>query len=139
MKTFKLLALDISNALGEASSPETGFSIESLSADDLLGADANVATEETAGQAASQVQQALNSVATTIEGINAFSDQLDFAAAFVETAIANQDASRATLSDADLAGDPTQLSRETIFEALEITIESQTNRLPPSLVQIIVE
>lgn len=130
-------ALSISAALGEtANENDPSLSIESLTKNNLLG-DINIRSVEGAQQALSNIQQAQNNVGKTLASIGAFSEQLDYASAYVETAIANQEAARATLSDADFAEAATLLSQSTLQQNLEIAVRAQSNRLPPSLVELV--
>lgn len=130
--------LDIGAALGEnPSSDDALLAVESLRSADLLGEGVNISTQENADQALTVIQQALNSVGTTRASIGNFAEQVDYASAYVETAIANQDAARATLSDEDFTSAATILSRVDAKDNAESLVRAQSTRLPPSLVELV--
>lgn len=129
-------AISLSSAIGD-DSESTTLSIDSLDTLTLFGSSLNVLSQDNAEQAILAVQQALNNVGTTQASIGAFAEQLDFASAFIETAIANQDAARSTLSDADFATAATALSQASLQQQAAIATTAQAKRLPPSMLELI--
>ena len=97
----------------------------------------SLATQDDAQATLSSIQQAQNSVGTTRASIGAFSEQVDYASAFLETAIANQDAARSTLSDADFADAATELSSANLQRDAQIAVDAQVKRLAPSMLALL--
>lgn len=129
-------AISLSSVLGDESESAT-LSIESLSAENLFGSTLSVDTQDGAEQALLAIQQAFNNVGTTQASIGAFAEQLEFTSAYIETAIANQEAARSVLSDADFGEAATALSLASLQQQASIAAAAQAKRLPPSMLELI--
>ncbi|NBO19754.1 MAG: hypothetical protein EBV03_11150 [Proteobacteria bacterium] len=129
-------ALSLGGLLGSDDGLDTALSIGNLSADSLLGS-INVLTPEAAGQATTAISQALNQITATRTNIGAFSQAVNFAAANVESAIFNQEAAQAVLSDTDIAAESTESSLAQVQRNAAIALAAQGNRLSPQLLQLV--
>ena len=135
-------AITLNSALGEPESENAGeddgssLDVESLSTANRLGA-ISLATQEDAQAAITAIQQAQNSVGTTRASVGAFSQQVDFASAFLETAIANQSAAASTLADADFAAAATELSQALTAQEAETLVNAQVRHLAPAMIRLI--
>lgn len=116
----------------------SSLSVDNLSSGSLLGSDSlNILSADSAGQAITAIQDALNQVTGARAGIGAFQQATDFAAANVDSAIVNQEAAHSTLSDTDLAQASTESSQAEIQKNASIALAAQGNRLTPALLQLI--
>lgn len=129
-------AISLSSVLGD-DSETTNLSIEALDAESLFGGSIDVRSQEGAEQAILAIQQAFNNVGTIQASVGAFAEQLEFASAYIETAIANQEAARSSLSDADFAEAATLLSQASLQQQAAIATAAQAKRLPPSMLELV--
>ncbi|MBY0408479.1 MAG: hypothetical protein K2Q01_12375 [Rickettsiales bacterium] len=131
-------ALSLDSLLGSTESGLGNLSIGNLNSQTLLGgAGANVLSADSAGQALSAIAGALNQVTATRTGIGAFQQSVNFAAANVDSAIFNQEAAQAVLSDTDLATESTVSSLAEVQRNAAIALAAQGNRLAPQLLQLV--
>lgn len=114
----------------------TALSIGDLSGDNLLG-DIDVLSADAAGQAVTAIASALNQVTATRTSIGAFQQAVNFASANVESAIFNQEAAQATLTETDIAAASTESSLAEVQRNASIALAAQGNRLAPTLLQLI--
>lgn len=129
-------ALSLDSLLNSESDLGTSLNIASLNSNSLLG-DINVLSAEGAGQAITAIAEALNQVTSTRTSIGAFQQAVNFAAANIESAIANQEAAQATLSDADIAAESTNSAQAEVQRNASIALAAQGNRLSPQLLQLV--
>jgi flagellin len=132
-------AVTLGSLLG---SPEdslgSSLSVDNLSSSSLLGSSSlNILSADSAGQALTSIQSALNQITSTRANIGAFQQAADFAAANVESAIVNQEAAQSTLSDTDFAEASTESSLAEVQRNASIALAAQGNRLTPALLQLI--
>lgn len=114
------------------------LSIGSLKSDALFkGQEPNISTPATAKAAEDLIKQAQTYANQQIENIRALERGLDFAAATLETAIQNNEASRSSTSDADFI---TQLLNGNSTPVDDIgTLLAQTRRMPDNLLGLLNE
>lgn len=102
------------------------------------GVNLSIATPEAAKATREIIRQAQAYIGKQIATIRSLQTGLDFTAATLESAIQNQDAARSTLDDADfttqLLGGTSPLAGNNIG-----SLFAQTNRLPPSMLQLLTE
>lgn len=131
-------SLSLSSLLGSSDTTLGGsLSVDSLSSSSLLGSSINILSADSAGQAVSSLSTALNQVTSTRTSIGAFQSAIGFAAANVDTAIANQEAAQAQLSDADIGIESTNNSLAEVQRNASIALAAQGNRLAPQLLQLV--
>ncbi len=132
-------ALSITQLLG---APELGdddaLAIDSLTTEALFdGQSLNIQSQESASQAASVISAALDRATGTRAALGAFERSLNFAAANIDSAIANQEAARSVLQDTDFGEASTELSVANIQRNASIAIQAQGNNLAPNLLRLI--
>lgn len=104
-------------------------------------ANLSITTLSDATQTRSIIANAQSTVSAALENIREFQATLDTAGATIDAALFNQDAARSTLSDDDYNS---QSASNTLNPQQSIEVNSlvsqqvQTNRLPPSLLQLLV-
>ena len=123
--------------LGQSEGDDITLSLESLDTETLLGGAFDFTSQQSAVQALAVLQQAANTVATEAVSVGVFSSQIEFASATIESAIANQEALRSTLSGADFAQSSSDLTEIIIQNESGIAIKAQVVRLAPSMVKLI--
>lgn len=128
-------------SLGSILSAETTdsavLSIADLSSESLFGGILDLSTAQGADSALSALSGALDKLTAANAGVGSFLQSADYAAANIETAIANQDAARSTLQDTDFAEAATQQSQASLQQNAAIAIAAQGNRLTPAILQLI--
>jgi flagellin len=131
-------ALTLDSVLASKGAGDVKLSVADLSTDNIFSdGTPNVLTAENASQALVAINEALNQVGSARVGVAAFQQTLDFAAANVETAAANQDAARATLTDTDIAAASTEKSEDDVKRNAAIALQAQGNKLSPALLKLI--
>jgi len=114
------------------------LSIGSLTSNGLFGGKSlNILSADNAGQALSAINNAINEVTGARASIGAFQQTLNFAGANVDSAIINQEAAHATLSETDLGIASTNLSAANLQQNAAIALAAQGNKLSPTLLQLI--
>jgi flagellin len=114
--------------------------IGGLSDADLFGGeDVNILSAENADTALQSIQAAQNTVTAQRAEIGSFQQGLDFASATLETAIQNQEAARAELSDADIAEISTESAQAKVQRQASISLLAQTNRLSSNVLSLLNE
>lgn len=112
--------------------------IKSLVSDNLFGGQAlDIATASSANNAVAVLAEALSKVSATRADVGGFLQSTDYAAATLDTIIANQEAARSTLQDADFAQASTEKSQNYLQNNITVSIAAQGNRLSPALLQLI--
>lgn len=133
-------ALSLDNLLSTDNSGNGGdsLSISSLSTGSLFsGQNLSLLSSDNAAQALAVLGNALNQVTNTRSNIGAFQQAADFAAANVDSALANQQAAQSAISDTDIAGASTNASLANIQQNAAIAVAAQANRLNPALLQLV--
>lgn len=142
----KLLNGDLSGensiSLDSILSSESGDSgklfIENLSAENLFsGKKPNLLSAENSNDAFTTVGDAINKITGIRANVGSFLQSLDYAAANVDSAIANQEAARSILQDTDFAEASTDRSQATLQQNAAIAIAAQGNRLTPALLKLV--
>lgn len=129
-------ALSLDSLLGSSDSSLSSLSLGDLSSGSLLGSP-NILSADSAGQALTSISSALSQVSSARTAIGAFQQATNYAAANVDSAIFNQEAAQAHLSDADLALESTNNSLAEIQRNASIALAAQGNRLAPQLLQLV--
>ncbi len=130
-------ALSLDSLLGSSDSTLSSLSIDSLSSSSLLGSGSNILSADSAGQALGAITGALTQVTSARTSIGAFQQATNFAAANVDSAITNQEAAQATLSETDLSTASTNNSLADVQRNASIALAAQGNRLAPQLLQLV--
>jgi flagellin len=130
-------ALSLDSVLASDTGDGNALSIADLSANGLLGGSLNLLTADSAQAAVTALGNAINTVTGVRADIGAFQSALDFSAANIDSAIANQDAARATLGETDIAEESTQLSLADLQRNASLAVTAQTNHLPATILQLI--
>jgi len=132
-------SLSLTKLLGATESIDNGaLQIQSLKTSDLFDAKKlSIASPETIAQAVSALDKALNTVSGARASIGSFQQTLNFAAANIESAAANQEAARSILQDTDFAQGSTETSLANILRNAQIAVQAQGNRLTPNLLKLV--
>lgn len=126
-------------AIGNFTGGEMNLKLQDLSEEALFGKDAalNVATGADAANALAALRAAQVSLAQSRADIGAYQYRLSFAQGAVESAIQNQDASRALLGDADIALFSGLQAQTQVGQSAATSLLAQANRLPANILQIL--
>lgn len=130
-------ALSLDSLLASEGSESGNLSIENLSSANLFGGALNISTPEAAASAFATIGDSLNKLTSVRSSIGSFLQSTDYAAANIDTAIANQEAARSTLQDTDFADAATQQSQAILQQNVALAIAAQGNRLSPALLQLV--
>jgi flagellin len=101
------------------------------------GTSPDVSTPSGAKVAEATVKAAQDYVSAQVTIVAALQDGIEMAAAAVQTAIQNHDASRSTLDDSDLLGQLLGVSKEQTDSVASLA--AQTNKLPGGILQLLAE
>jgi len=127
------------SALG-AGSQAAGLSLPDLSASALLGTNAiDLITPKNASDALETLTNAVNTVTATQNGITQVQGQVSFAAASVNTALANGVAADSTLTEADLHDGVAPDVLASLTANISATAQTQTANLSSNLLNILQE
>lgn len=130
-------ALSLNTLLSSEDNGES-LSLTDLTSGNLFGGQSLlVGTSDAAGQAFSILDEALSQVTGARADIGSFQKAVDFAAANVDSALANQQAASSHISDIDLAGASTDASMAEIQRNATIALAAQGNKLTPALLQLV--
>jgi len=94
-------------------------------------------TQEGAAAASEALKGAQGTLLSAQANIGSFSESLDYAAASLQSAIFNQDAARAEISDADFADAATQLALANVQRNIQLAVAAQSNKLPPRILDLL--
>lgn len=131
-------ALSLDALLGNPDGGSADLTISSLSSSALFDGNAiDVLSADNAGQALTAINEALNRVISTRADIGAFQQTLNFASANVDTAIINQEAAQAALSETDLAEASANAAQADVQREAAIALQAQGNRLSPALLKLV--
>lgn len=124
-----------------ASSGDASGAIGGLRRQDLFGnATLSLQTADAAQAASQAIAKAQSYVAAQRSNLANLSDGISVASATVQSALQNQDASRSNLNETDLTTALISASTPNLLATYsEQSLRAQTNRLPPSLVQLLGE
>ncbi len=115
-----------------------GLSIDDLSVENLFaGGVPDLSTQQGADSAFAAVGDALNKITSVRADVGSFLQSVDYAAANIDSAIANQEAARSTLQDTDFAEAATQQSQASLQQNVALALAAQGNRLTPALLQLV--
>lgn len=107
----------------------------------LSSANLSIATQSDAAFVRDIIENAQSTIYTALDNIKEFQATLDTAGATIDAALFNQDAARSTLSDEDYNSQSASniLNPQQSIEGNSLVSQQvQTNRLPPSLLQLLV-
>ncbi len=131
-------ALSFKNILGDDAQDAQQLSIEPVSKEALLGSrPLDVLSQANAEAALTQIEKGIDSLSSLQADIGAFQENLGFAGAVVASATFNQEAARASLSDADIAAASTANAQNLLQQNISQALVAQGNRLAPSMVELI--
>ena len=130
-------ALSLDSLLGSSDSTLSSLSISSLTSSSLLGSSINILSADSAGQALASISSALSQTTATRTNIGAFQQSVNFASANIDSAITNQEAAQANLTDSDLGIESTNNSLADVQRNASIALAAQGNRLAPQLLQLV--
>lgn len=130
--------LSLDSILSSEGNDSGNLAIDNLSSTNLFSdIELNLSTAESANNAFAIVGDALNKIISVRSDIGSFMQSSDYAAASIESAIANQEAARSTLQDTDFAEVASQQSQATLQQNAAIALAAQGNRLTPALLQLV--
>jgi flagellin len=131
--------LSLTKLLGAGESLDSAaLTVPSLTRDALLeGQSLSLLTADGAARAADLLGNAREKIAGARASIGAFAQNLNYAGASIDSAIANQEAARAILQDADFAEAANESSLATILRNASLAVQAQGNRLSPNLIKLV--
>ena len=117
---------------------DEGLEIKSLSASSLFESKSpDISTPANIDEALKSIDTAIGKVTETRVSIGTFEQTLDYAAANIDSAVANQEAARSVLSDADFLEAVTESNAATLQRNAAIALAAQGNRLSPQLLKLV--
>ncbi|MCE2927238.1 MAG: hypothetical protein LW823_06325 [Rickettsiales bacterium] len=131
--------LSLTGLLGAGETQDgEGLSIGSLTSDGLFGSESlSVLTPEAVTGTLQAIDAAIDRVNTARADVGSFQQALNFAAANIDSAVANQEAARSILQDTDFAAAATESSIANILRNAQIAVQAQGNRLQPNILKLI--
>jgi len=130
-------SISLGSILSTDTTDSAVLSIADLSSESLFGGALDLSAPAGADNALSAISGALDKLTSANADVGSFLQSADYAAANIETAIANQDAARSTLQDTDFAEAASLQSRATLQQNAAIAVAAQSNRLTPAILQLI--
>ncbi|MEZ5691822.1 MAG: flagellin [Rickettsiales bacterium] len=131
-------AISINSILSVEGEDSDRLSIKNLASDNLFGGKSlSILDAVSASYALSVLDSAINDVVGVRAEIGSFLQSIDYAAANVDSAIANQEAARSELQDADFAAASTEQSQALLQQNAAIAVAAQSNRLTPALLKLV--
>lgn len=128
------------NVSAESLGIEGGEGLPDLTTDALFGKGGlSISTSEAAGRALEKVKAAQTVTTDALANIGGIAGALELGASTIESAIQNQDASRSTLSEADLLQAATQNAQAQVENESALSLLAQTNHLPGNILQLLAE
>lgn len=126
--------------VGSESSDNFSVEVPDLSDAALFGTgNVDLLSQANAAAALNAVRGAQNIVTSARADIGAFQNALEFAQANVESAIANQEAARASLADTDFASASTESAQARVGQQASIALLAQSNRMPANILALLNE
>jgi len=130
--------LSLDSLLSSDSNGESGLSITSLTSTSLLGSgELNFNSTASAAGVSAAAGAALSKITGIRADVGSFLQSVDYAAASIDSAVANQEAARSTLQDTDFAEVSSQKSQATLQNNAAIALAAQGNRIPVALLQLV--
>lgn len=130
--------MSLDKILASENGDSGGLAIDDLSVEKLFASDAlSLATAQGADNAFTATGNALNKIIGVRADVGSFLQSVDYAAASIDSAIANQEAARSTLQDTDFAEAATQQSQASLQQNAALAVAAQGNRLTPALLQLV--
>jgi flagellin len=133
-------AISLDDAIAAEAGEGTGnrLSIASLSTTSLFeGRSLDILSPESARAALSAIGGALDTTRSVRAEIGAFQQAANFAAANIDSVIANQQAAASTLLDTDFAEASTNASLSNLQNNAALALLAQGNRLTPALLKLV--
>ncbi len=130
-------SISLGSILSSEATDSAVLSLADLSSESLFGGAINLSTQDGAGNAITAISAALDKLTAANADVGSFLQSVDYAAANIDTAIANQEAARSTLQDADFAEMATLQSQASLQQNAAIAVAAQGNRLTPAILQLI--
>lgn len=131
-------ALSLGSLLSSEPTDSAVLSIANLSSESLFsGNTLDLNSQDGASNAFSTLSAALDKLTAANADVGTFLQSADYAAANIDTAIANQEAARSTLQDTDFAEAASLQSQATLQQNAAIAVAAQGNRLTPAILQLI--
>ncbi|MEQ1706475.1 MAG: flagellin [Rickettsiales bacterium] len=131
-------AVSLDSLLSSEDSESGSLSIENFSSASLFGGSSlNLSSADDAANAFAVIGDALNKITSGRADVGSFLQSVDYAAASIDSAIANQEAARSTLQDTDFAEASSQQSQATLQQNIALALAAQGNRLTPALLQLV--
>lgn len=131
-------AVSLDSLLSSEDSESGSLSIENFSSASLFGGSSlNLSSADDAANAFAVIGDALNKITSGRANVGSFLQSVDYAAASIDSAIANQEAARSTLQDTDFAEASSQQSQATLQQNIALALAAQGNRLTPALLQLV--
>jgi flagellin len=129
-------SLSLDSLLAQDSSSSESLSIDNLSVDNLLQG-ASLSSPDSANSVIATISEVISKLTGARASVGSFLESVDYAAASIDSAVANQEAARSTLSDADFADAATNSSQATLQNNVALALAAQGNRLSPALLQLV--
>lgn len=109
-----------------------------LSVAALFGAsDLSIASAADALNISVAAGSALEKIAAVRAGVGSFLESIDYAAASIDSAVANQDAARSVLQDSDLASLSSENAQANLQNNIALALAAQGNRISPAVIKLL--
>lgn len=131
-------AISLNRLLATDSEGDNRLSLGSQSRASLFaGQSLDVLSVDGAAKALDVLSTAGEQLTSARAQVGSFAKTLDYAAASVDSAVANQEAARSLLSDADFLDAATQSQQAQVQRNAQLSLAAQTNKLPSALLQLV--
>lgn len=133
-------ALSLTKLLGASDAIDSNaLAVDGISSSALFnGQSLNLSTAEGASSAVAVVGDALNKITSVRATLGSFQETVGFAAANIDSAVANQEAARSILQDADFIDSANDSVLASLQYNAGIALKAQTNNLSPNLLKLLV-
>jgi flagellin len=130
--------LSLNRILATEQGEDSALEVQDLSSTVLFnGERLNVLSADSAQAAIAKLQDSGQRIATARSAVGSFEQTLNYSAATIDTAIANQQAAQSLLSDSDFLSLVTESQQEQVKKNGQLALLAQGNRLPNSFLQLI--
>ncbi len=130
--------LSLNTILATKEGDDNALEVENLSSTVLFNAQKlNVSSQDGAEKALEALRVAQNIVSAARANVGSFQQTINYASASIDTAIANQEAARSLLSDADFLESVTESQQSQVQRNAQLSLAAQGNRLPAALLQLV--
>ena len=116
-----------SNGTGNASVADASGNMQGI----------NVSTQSTAAAALSVIDTAINTLSTERANVGAYQNRLQFAASDLQTSQQNLQAAKAGITEADMALEMANLTRDQILQQSGVAMLAQANAMPQALLKLL--